>query len=183
MNLTPRFTLTMLVFSLPALAEGPALTGATTALKAAQRDFAQCKNGKLQVEFAATLPRLEAARRSLEKSRREVESARRSLETARKRIEAGHEQKQERYAEALATRYSAPMQALTPVMQSYVAGIKSYASLMQRYADFCATPGITTASARAFVSSLQPEVAALTDDSQAVMVAADKVSVSDVAAR
>ena len=76
-----------------------------------------------------------------------------------------------------------PRNTPSAVMQSYVAGIKSYASLMQRYADFCATPGITTASARAFVSSLQPEVAALTDDSQAVMVEADKVSVSDVAAR
>lgn len=183
MNLTPRFALTMFVLSFPAFAEGPALTDATNALRAAQRDFAQCKNGKLQVEFAATLPKLEASRRSLEKSRREVESARRSLETARKRIEAGHEQKQERYVEALATRYTAPMQALTPVMQSYVAGMNKYAAVMQRYADFCAKPGITTASARAFVSSLQPEVAALTDDAQSVMVAADKVSVSDVAAR
>lgn len=184
MNLRSKcLAVSMFVFSFPALAEGPALTDASASLRAAQRDFARCKNGKLQVEFAATLPRLEASRRTLEKSRREVESARRSLETARKRIEAGHDVKQERYAEALAARYTAPLQALTPVMQSYVAGINKYASVMQRYADFCAQPGVTTASARAFVSSLQPDVAALTDDAQSVLVAADKVSVSDVAAR
>jgi hypothetical protein len=156
MNLLSKcLAVSMFVLSFPAFAEGPALSSASESLKAAQLHFAQCKNGKLQAEFGPTLKTLEASRKSLEKGRRETESARRSLETTRKRIEAGHDVKQERYAEALATRYTTPMQGLTPLVQSYVAGINRYSGVMERYATFCAQPGITTASARQFVSSLR----------------------------
>ncbi len=184
MNLRSKcLAVSMFVFSFPAFAEGPALSSATESLKAAQLHFAQCKNGKLQAEFGSTLKTLEASRKALEKGRRETESARRSLETTRKRIEAGHDVKQERYAEALASRYTAPMQALTPLVQSYVAGINTYSAVMERYATFCAQPGITTASARQFVSSLQPEVAALETDSRTLVAGAGKAASSDVAAR
>lgn len=184
MNLLAKcLAVSMFVFSLPAFAEGPALTEASASLKAAQTHFAQCKNGKLQTEFGGTLNRLEASRRSLEKGRREIETARRSLETVRKRIEAGHDVKKERYAEVLATSYTAPMQSLTPLMKSYVAGINTYATVMERYATFCAQPGITIASARQFVSSLEVEVAALDTDSKTLVASAAKVAPGDVAAR
>lgn len=184
MNLLAKcFTVSMFVFSFPAFAEGPALTSATESLKTAQQHFAQCKNGKLQAEFGPTLKRLESSRKSLEKGRRETESARRSLEVIRKRIEAGHDLKEARYADALATRYTAPMQSLAPLMKAYVAGINNYATVMQRYATFCAQPGITTASARTFVSSLETEVAALDTDSKTLVANAGKVASGDVAAR
>ncbi|PZR05277.1 MAG: hypothetical protein DI536_32655 [Archangium gephyra] len=165
MNLLAKcLAVSMFVLSFPAFAEGPALTEAAASLRSAQAHFPQCKNGKLQAEFGGALKRLEASRRSLEKGRREIETARRSLETVRKRIEAGHDVKKERYAEVLATNYTAPMQSLVPLMKSYVAGINTYASVMERYATFCSQPGITTASARQFVSSLETEVAALDGD-------------------
>lgn len=184
MNLLAKcLAVSMFVISFPAFAEGPALTEAAASLKSAQSHFAQCKNGKLQAEFGGTLERLESSRKSLEKGRREIEVARRSLETVRRRIEVGHDAKNERYAEVLATNYTAPMQSLTPLMKSYVAGINTYATVMERYATFCAQPGITTASARQFVSSLETEVAALDTDAKTLMANAAKVSPSDVAAR
>lgn len=184
MNLLAKcLAVSMFVLSFPAFAEGPALTEAAASLRSAQAHFAQCKNGKLQAEFGGALKRLEASRRSLEKGRREIETARRSLETVRKRIEAGHDVKKERYAEVLATNYTAPMQSLVPLMKSYVAGITTYASVMERYATFCSQPGITTASARQFVSSLETEVAALDGDSKTLVSSAAKVAPGDVAAR
>ncbi len=184
MNLLPkRLVVSLFVSSLPAFAQGPALTAAAASLQSAQQHFAQCKNGKLQHEFGPSLKRLEASRRSLEKGRRETESARRSLETIRRRIEAGHDVKEGRYVDALASRYTAPMQSLTPLLQAYVSGINSYSSVMERYATFCAQPGITTASARTFVSSLESDISALDTASKTLVVDAAKVASSDVAAR
>ncbi|MGV3624623.1 MAG: hypothetical protein ACO1OB_27635 [Archangium sp.] len=184
MNLLAKcLAVSMFVLSFPAFAEGPALTEAAASLRSAQTHFAQCKNGKLQAEFGPTLERLESSRKSFEKGRRELEVARRSLETVRKRIEAGHDAKNERYVEVLASSYTAPMQSLAPLVKSYVDGINGYAGVMERYATFCAQPGITTASARQFVSSLETEVAALDTRSSTLVASAAKVAPGDVAAR
>lgn len=181
------------LLSLSARAEGPALTAAAATLKTAQQHFRQCQNGKLQYEFEGALARLEAARRQLEKGRRETESVRRSLEGVRQRIEAAHqlkhassaerEAKEAQYQQSLANEYAAPMKALTPLMEQYVAGIDRYSAVMEKYAAFCATSGITTASARGFVATLEPEVAALGADAQGFVASARKAAGSDVAGR
>lgn len=171
------------VLSFPAFAEGPALTEAAASLRSAQTHFAQCKNGKLQAEFGGALKRLEASRKGLEKGRRETEVARRALETVRRRIEAGHDLKQGRYADALEQRYTAPMRSLTPLVVSYVDGINRYSAVMERYATFCAQPGITTASARSFVATLEPELASLDGAAKTLVANAAKVAPGDVAAR
>jgi nitrogen fixation/metabolism regulation signal transduction histidine kinase len=181
------------VSSFAARAEGPALTAAAASLQTAQQHFRQCQNGKLQYEFEGALARLESGRRQLEKGRRETESVRRSLESVRQRIEAAHqmkhassaerEAKEASYQQALAAQYTAPMKALTPLMERYVAGINRYSATMEKYAAFCATGGITTASARSFVSTLEPEVVALTTDAQDFVASARKAAVNDVAGR
>lgn len=181
----------LLVLSTSALAQSQ--TEAHAALTQAQAHFRACRNGKLQLEFAPALGRLETARKALEKGRREMESARRTLEATRKRIEAGHqvrhasaeerEAKEQHYLQTLARDYTAPMQALAPLAQTYAAGIKGYADVMERYAGFCAQPGITTASARTFVSQLSPAIDALGTDATTFVASASKAAAGDVAAR
>jgi chromosome segregation ATPase len=176
-----------------AFAESPALTSARTSLEQAQQHFRGCKNGKLQLEFATALGRLEAARKTLEKGRREVESARRKLEAARVRIEAGHhahhesvaerEAREQHYQEALAAQYTAPMHALQPLMEQYTAGITGYAGVMDKYATFCAEPGLTTASARSFVAGLTPSIEALGGTAQQFVASASSAAAGDVATK
>lgn len=192
-SLRSALVVSMFVFPLAARAEGPELSAATAALQTAQQHFRTCQNGKLQFEFEGALARLESARRQLEKGRRETESARRSLENVRQRIEAGHqlkhsssaerEAKEARYQQALAAEYTEPMKRLTPLMESYVAGINRYSALMEKYAAFCGTSGITSASAREFVSGLEPEIASLGTDAKSFVASAQKAAVADVAAR
>jgi hypothetical protein len=181
------------VLSFAARAEGPALSAAAASLQTAQEHFRQCQNGKLQYEFEGALARLEGARRQLEKGRRETESVRRALESVRQRIEAAHqlkhassaerEAKEARYQQALAAEYLEPMKAVPPLMETYVAGINRYSAVMEKYAAFCGTSGITTASARQFVGSLEADIASLTTDSQAFVATARKAAASDVAGR
>lgn len=169
------------------------LADANAALQQAQQHFRACKNGKLQLEFAPVLGKLEGARKQLEKGRRETESARRTLEATRKRIEAGHhvrhasveerEAKEAHYAQTLTRDYVEPMKALAPLVASYAEGIKGYAEVMEKYAAFCAQPGITTASARGFVAELSPSIDALGTTAQSFVATASKAAAGDVAAR
>ena len=166
---------------------------APESLAQAQQHFRECKAGKLQLEFVPALKQLEAARKSLEKGRRETETARRALEGTRKRIEAGHqvrhasvaerEAKEAHYAQTLSAQYVEPMKALEPLNASYREGIKGYAAILEKYATFCAQPGLTTASSRAFVSTLEPAIAALSTDAQSFVASASKAAEGDVAAR
>lgn len=183
----------LFLFSTTARAEGPALTAATKSLASAQTHFRQCQNGKLQAEFGGALARLESSRRQLEKGRREAESVRRSLETVRQRVEAAHHQKhgsvaereakEARYQQALTTEYLEPMKAVPPLLARYAEGIERYAAVMETYATFCTTSGITTASARQFVAGLEPQLATLDTSAQALLADARKTARSDVAGR
>lgn len=178
-------------FSLSAHAQS--LSESASRLNEAQKQFRTCQNGKLQLEFGPVLARLEGARKSLEKGRRETEAARRTLEAGRKRIEAAHQlrhltaeervAKEEQYAQSLAANYDAPMQALHPLVASYVEGIDRYASVIQQYADFCAKGGITTASAREFVSTVKPTVEQLDGSAKDLVASASKAAAGDMAAR
>lgn len=181
----------LLVLSSSALAQSQ--SEAKAALQQAQEHFRACRNGRLQLEFAPTLARLETSRRSLEKGRRELESARRSLEVKRKRIEAGHqlrhataaerEAKEQHYVQTLARDYTEPMQALEPLAKQYAAGIRGYADVIEEYASFCSRAAITTASARAFVEKLAPTVDAIGTTAQSFVADASKAAAGDVAAR
>jgi len=175
------------------LAAAQSVRDAQAELTSAQAHFGKCQNGKLQAEFGPALQRLEASRRGLEKGRREVESARRALEAVRKRIEAGHqmkhasaeerEAKEAQYAQSLETGYRQPMKALEPLVASYVSGMHGYSAAIEKYAAFCDGQGITTASARAFVAGLEPEIAALEGTSKDFVASAGKALAGDMAAR
>lgn len=166
-----------LLFASTALAAEPAhnyraatatLATAQSALEKTQASFRTCQNGKLQLEFGASLARLEAARRTLEKGRRETEAFRRKLEATRQRLEAGHrskhdsaaerEAKERHYLERLEQDYVAPLSRLAGLVEQYSAGITGYANVLDQYATFCAQPGYTNAAGRSFVSGLSPAI-------------------------
>ena len=100
-------------------AAASSLTDAKAAVQSAQSEFATCKNGRLQLAFATSLPRLEGARRNFEKSRKQAERARQDLEATRRRIEAARSAKhgsvaereaaEARYATRLVEEYETPM--------------------------------------------------------------------------
>ncbi|MBL8935613.1 MAG: hypothetical protein JNM69_13740 [Archangium sp.] len=146
-------------------AAASSLTDAKAAVQSAQSEFATCKNGRLQLAFATSLPKLEGARRNFEKSRTQAERARQDLEATRRRIEAARAAKhgiaereaaEARYATRLVEEYETPMATVAAAVEDYRGGMVEYAGLMKRYAAFCSTTGITDASARTFVKELEP---------------------------
>jgi hypothetical protein len=168
----PTFVASVTLIASTALAgEPPRLSTARSALDKAQADFRGCKNGKLEAEFAAPLVRLEQARKTLEKGRRQLESDRRSLEAERARIEAGHhvrhesaeerEEKERHYLERLERDYRAPMAQLSSLTAEYASGIIGYSNVLEKVSTYCAQTGITTATARAFVSGLSGDIDAV----------------------
>lgn len=147
-------------------AAASSLTDAKAAVQSAQSEFATCKNGRLQLAFATSLPKLEGARRNFEKSRTQAERARQDLEATRRRIEAARSAKhgsvaereaaEARYATRLVEEYETPMATVAAAVEDYRGGMVEYAGLMKRYAAFCSTTGITDATARTFVKELEP---------------------------
>lgn len=147
-------------------AAASSLGEAKAAVQSAQSEFATCRNGRLQLAFATSVPKLESARRSFEKSRKQAERARQDLEATRRRIEAARgakhgsvaerEAAEARYATRLVEEYETPMATVAAAVEDYRSGMVEYAGLMKRYAEFCSTTGITDASARSFVKELEP---------------------------
>lgn len=97
----------------------------------AQSEFATCSNGRLQLAFASSLPKLEGARRSFEKSRKQAERARQDLEATRRRIEAARgakhgsvaerEAAEARYATRLVEEYETPMATVAAAVEDSAA--------------------------------------------------------------
>ncbi len=147
-------------------AAAASLTDAKAALESARSEFATCRNGRLQLAFASSLPKLEDARRTFEKSRRQAERARQDLEATRRRLEvarsakhgsaAEREAAEARYSTRLVEDYETPMATVAAAVEDYRSGLVEYAGLMKRYAAFCSTTGITDTSARTFVKELEP---------------------------
>lgn len=185
--------LTLTLFATPLAFAQPTVASTTESLALAQRQFRACHSGKLQLEFAPALSRLEAARKQLEKGRRQTEARRRSLEVARKRIEAAHQSRHEtlaerdakerHYQEALATGYTTPMQQLAPLMAAYASGLQAYVDVLERYSTFCSSPEVTTQSARAFVATLTPAVDALATTSTEFLATTSAAEGGDVVRR
>jgi len=166
-------------------------TNATVAQ--AQKKFASCRSGKLQLAFTSTLPSIEGARRAFEKRRRQAESNRQALEATRLRLEearkAKHGSAEEREAseQHYATRYAAdyelPMESIAEAIDDYRSGMIEYAALVSRYAEFCQTKGITDASAHGFVTSLSADVSKLLEHAEGAKVRSTQTSTPDVSTR
>ena len=174
-------------------AAASSLSEAKTAVSSAQAEFATCANGRLQLAFASSLPKLEGARRGFEKSRKQAERTRQGLEATRRRIEAARSAKHgsvaEReaseaiYATRLIEDYETPMATVAASVEDYRAGMLEYAGLMKRYAAFCATAGITDGSARTFVNELTPQIEALAQHAEKSRAQTTQSPAKDVSSR
>jgi hypothetical protein len=163
------------------------LTAVTGSMQQVTADFKKCKNGKLQLQFGPTLAKLEGGRKTFEASRRATERRRRELESRRSELEAAHRASlkhpgsgaEQTYQTQLAESYLRPLQKeVAGPLDAYVGGMTEYASVIARYAAFCAAPGYTPQAGAALVAELTPKADALVATAQHLALEAPATSLA-----